>query len=176
MENLVKQWMQNVDQIFSSLKPKEIQAAEEGIRESLGQFPLEKNEAAIMGTYLDKVEPKGAYSSNIVLLASPRRMVFSEAGGWMRAPWTYWNGMGAISSLAISGWMFQQSYGYNHISSSYLRLDFMFKNLNSLTFYKGFDQPRELVPLAKIVNFVVISGANVTNNSQEFEMAFNAIQ
>lgn len=72
--------------------------------------------------------------------------------------------------------MFQQSYGYNRTSNSYLRLDFMFKNLNSLTFYKGFDQPRDLVPLAKIINFVIISGANVTNNSQEFEMAINTIQ
>ena len=133
MEESVRQWMQNVNKLFSSLKAKEIQAAEEGIRDSLSQFPLADNETAVFGTYLDIVEPKGGYSSNIVLLASTRRMVFSEAGGWTRSPWTYWNGVGAISSLAISGWIFQQSYGYNHTSSTYLRLDFMFKNLNSLT-------------------------------------------
>jgi hypothetical protein len=51
----------------------------------------------------------------------------------------------------------------------------MFKNLDSLTFYKGYSQPRELVPLASVVRYLVDTGANVTNNSQEFEMAYNAL-
>lgn len=168
------QWLTNLDVLFASISNKEREAAGLAIESSLDAMPLIPGECAIAGTRLDLNEPKDGPDNSIMLLASTRRFVFSQPGGWTRAPWSFWAGVGAVSSLSISGWIFQQSYGFNHWSNSYLRLDFMFKNLDSLTFYKSFSQPRDLVNLARAVSFLVESGVNVANNSQEFEMAYNA--
>lgn len=169
------QWFKHINQIFDSISNKERDAAQIAIESSLDAMPLTAGEWALAGTWLDLAEPKNGPTNSIILLASPRRLVFSQPGGWTRSPWSFWAGVGAVSSLSISGWIFQQSYGFDHWSNSYLRMDFMFKNLSSLTFYKGYSQPGELVSLAYAVSFLVKEGAKVTNNSQEFEMAYNAL-
>jgi hypothetical protein len=75
------QWLKNFNNIFDSLSSKELEAAQMAIESSLDSMPLIQGESAIAGSWLDLTEPKEGPKNAIVLLASPRRLVFSQPGG-----------------------------------------------------------------------------------------------
>lgn len=175
MEQDAKNWLQGVDGLVGTLKSKWQTAAEDTLKSSFEMMPLFPNERVETGEWLTFTEPKGPSKEEVLLISSSKRLIFISPGSWTRSEWNFWAGTGAVKSVSISGWMFQQSNAYEHFSTSYLRLDFMFSNLESFSFFKTFRQPKQLIPLARIMQFLVNDGAKVTNNSQEFEMAYDAI-
>lgn len=169
-------WMSSLSGLITFSSEKDRKAAQGAIADCVSSFEISNGEAPVGAAWVSLEEPKLSGAMDTVIVTSPHRLVMSRAGGWTRQEWWYWAGLGAITGASVSGWTYQQSDGWgNHSSNSYLRFDFMLKNLESLTFYKSFDQPKDLVFIARVMKPIIDCGIDVQNDSQEFLLAYNAI-
>lgn len=168
-------WMNTAKGMLNA-SDKEWAVCRKSLEDSVNQVPLESGEEPTIALWASADDPKIGSKEDLILVASNRRFVLARAGTWSVSEWFYWGTHGAIRSVSITGWQFQQSDGWgNHRSNTYLRIDFMTRQLDSFSIYEQFDQPKELLRMARFIAAIGQGGAEITNSSQEFLMAYEAL-
>ena len=168
-------WMTEVQRLING-STKDYSQARAAVLDSNTNMPFFQGEKPLAACWLNLNEPEIGTSEDTMLIASQNRLVLSTAGGWTRSAWSYWFGIGAVTGVSIGEWTFTQSDNWgNHARQNFVRVDMMFRNLDSITVYKQFDGPKNLVPLARAFVAIVENGVSIGNDSDDFLMAYNAV-
>lgn len=171
----VEAWMTEGQRLINGSN-KDYTQARAAVLDSHNAMPFFTGERPIAACWLNTTEPEIGTSEDTILIASEHRLVLSRAGSWTRSAWNYWFGIGAVTGVSIGEWTFTQSDNWgNHARQNFVRVDMMFKNLDSITVYKQFNGPKNLVSLAKAFVPIVENGISIGNDSDDFLMAYNAV-
>ena len=172
-------WFKYQSGFFDSpMNAKEILAGIHAIETMQHHFDLIAGEYAIAGCRLSFGAPPKDYAPTRLCFASNSRfLIFVQSGKKSMAQ--QMGGLQAVSRIEISEWTHTERItswiSTNKFETTYVKIEWVFKNLETITFYKTISGPRDLVPLAKFIMVFVNAGVKSFNSSKTMEIVLESI-